>query len=63
MALAETGNYPDRLMVLLISHDGKSYYDNQKITVPTRKCAKQIGAYQYTTTIGIDKIVAAVVIE
>lgn len=63
MALAEKGNYPDRIMVLLINHDGKSYYDNQKITVPTKKCARQIGTYQYTTKMGIDKTVPAVVIE
>lgn len=63
MALAEKGNYPDRIMVLLINYDGKSYYDNQKITVPIKKCARQIGTYQYTTKMGIDKTVPAVVIE
>ncbi len=40
MALAETGNYTDRIMVLLINHDGKSYYDNLKTTVPTIKMCK-----------------------
>ena len=63
MALAETGNYPDRIMVLLINYDGKSYYDNQKIIVPAKKCARQIGTYQYRTRVGIDKTVPAVVIE
>ena len=63
MALAETGKYPDLIMVFLINHDGKSYYDNQKITVPTKKCARQIGTYQYTTKMGIEKTVPAVVIE
>lgn len=63
MALAETGNYPDRIMVLLINYDGKSYYDNQKIIIPAKKCAKQIGTYQYRTRMGIDKTVPAVVIE
>ncbi len=63
MALAETGNYPDRIMVLLINYDGKSYYDNQKIIVPSKKCARQIGTYQYMTRMGIGKTVPAVVIE
>lgn len=63
MALAETGKYPHRIIVLLINHDGKSYYDNQKITVPTKKCARQIGTYQYTTKMGIEKTVPAAVIE
>lgn len=63
MALAETGNYPDRIMVLLINYDSKPYYDNQKINVPPKKCARQIGTYQYRTRMGIDKTVPAVVIE
>ena len=63
MALAETGKYTDRLMVLLINYDGKSYYDDQKIKIPANKCARQIGTYQYHTKMGIDKTVPAVVIE
>ena len=63
MALAETGDFPDRIMVLLINYDGKSYYDNQKIALPSKKCARQIGTYQYRTRMGIDKTVPAVVIE
>jgi len=63
MALAETGKFPDRIMVLLINYDGKSYYDNQKIGIPTNQCAKQIGTYKYTTKMGIDKTVPAVVIK
>jgi hypothetical protein len=63
MALAETGNYPDRIMVLLINNVGKSYYDDQKVKIPDNKCARHIGTYQYTTKIGIQKTVPAVVIE
>lgn len=63
VALAETGEYPDRIMILLINYDNKSYYDDQKIEVPDKKCARQIGTYQYTTNSGIDKTVPAVVIE
>jgi hypothetical protein len=63
MALAESGEYPDRIMVLLINYDNKSYYDDQKIEIPANKCARQIGTYQYTTKMGMDKTVPAVVIE
>ena len=63
MALAETGEYPDRIMLLLINYDNKSYYDDQKIEIPANKCARQIGTYQYTTKMGMDKTVPAVVIE
>ena len=63
MALAETGKYPDRIMILLINYDSKSYYDDQKIEIPVNKCARQIGTYQYTNKMGIDKTVSAVVIE
>jgi len=63
MALAETGDYPDRIMILLINYDNKSYYDDQKIAIPANKCARQIGTYQYTTKTGMDKTVPAVVVE
>ena len=63
MALAETGKYPDRITILLINYDNKSYYDDQKIEIPTNKCARQIGIFQYTNNIGMDKTVPAVVIE
>jgi hypothetical protein len=63
MALAETGKYPDQIMVLLINYEGKSYYDEQKIKIPANKCARQIGTYQYTTNSGMNKTVPAVVIE
>ena len=63
MALAETGKFPDQIMVLLINYDNKTYYDDQKIKIPANKCARQIGTYQYTTRTGIGKTVPAVVIE
>jgi hypothetical protein len=78
MALGNIKNYTDKKMfggnnyrdydigndvvVLLINYDGKTYYDDQKIDV-TKKCARQIGTYQYTAKIGIEKTVPAVVIE
>lgn len=78
MALGNIKNYTDKKMyggdnyrdydirndvvVLLINYDGKTYYDDQKIDV-TDKCVRQIGTYQYTAKIGIEKTVPAVVIE
>jgi hypothetical protein len=78
MALGNIKNYTDKKMyggdnyrdydngndvvVLLINYDGKTYYDDQKIDV-TNKCIRQIGTYQYTAKIGIEKTVPAVVIE
>lgn len=78
MALGNIKNYTDKKMyggdnyrdydigndvvVLLINYDGKTYYDDQKIDV-TNKCVRQIGTYQYSAKIGIEKTVPAVVIE
>ncbi|MDR2912520.1 MAG: hypothetical protein LBV38_04370 [Alistipes sp.] len=64
-ALAYTGDfmYDDRMLVLLINNDGGSYYDEQKIKIPSGKCARQIGTYQYTARNEMVKTVPAVVIE
>ena len=63
--LAWTGGlfYSDRILVLLINYDDKSYYDDQKIKIPSGKCARQIGTYRYTTKNEMVKTVPAVVIE
>lgn len=52
VALAWTGGlfYSDRILVLLINYDDKSYYDEQKIKFPSGKCARQIGTYRYTAS-------------
>jgi len=63
IALAQTGKYPNEIMVLLVNNDNEAYYDGLKIKMPTNKCAKQIGIYQYSTRMGIGKTVPAVVIE
>ena len=64
-ALAWTGGlfYSDRILVLLINYDDKSYYDEQKIKIPSDKCARQIGTYRYTAKNEMVKTVPAVVIE
>lgn len=61
VALAWTRN--PMLLVLLVNYDNKSYYDGQKITIPSGKCARQIGTYRYTTATEMVKTVPAVVIE
>ena len=48
------------VVVLLINHDDKTYYDDQKFDI-SKKCARQIGTYQYKTK--FEKTVPAVVIE
>ena len=67
MALAFTDMRHDRIMVLLINYDGNSssYYDDQKIKIPSGKCARHIGTYQYTSSVNrqYHKTVPAVVIE
>lgn len=34
---------------LLVNNEGKTYYDDQVIKLPSGKCFKQIGTYQYPT--------------
>ena len=50
-------------LVLIIGDENAHYYDEQKINVPTGKCAKQIGTYQYPTKQDIYKTVPAVKIK
>jgi hypothetical protein len=52
----------NHVVVLLINHDDKTYYDDQKIDI-TNKCVRQIGTYQYKTKSEFEKTVPAVVIE
>lgn len=63
IALAEMGEFPDKLLVLLINYDEETYYDDQRIKIPANKCARQIGIYEYTAKMGMDKTVPAVIIE
>ena len=71
MALAKTvkygkygyREYSDEIVVLLIDYDGKTFYDEQKIKIPTNKCARQVGTYQYPTKNDFVKTVPAVVVE
>ncbi len=50
-------------LILIIGDDNIHYYDDQKINIPTGKCTKQIGTYQYHTKQDIYKTVPAVKIK
>jgi hypothetical protein len=50
------------VVVLLLNHDNKTYYDDQKIDI-SKKCARQVGTYKYNTKSDFEKTVPAVVIE
>jgi hypothetical protein len=64
MALARTGgDYRDRIVVLLINYEEKTYYDEQKVKIPANKCARQIGTYQYTSKDERNRTVPAVIVE
>lgn len=63
VALAQSGEFPNETLVLLINHDGDLYYDGQKIKMAQNKCVRQIGTYQYKTKSEDLKTVPAVVIE
>ena len=50
-------------VMLLVNQDGETYYDDEIIEIPARKCAKQIGIYQYWTIDDRYKTVPVVSIE
>jgi hypothetical protein len=54
------GNITSDLLVLLINDEGIYYYDDQVVKVPTGKCMRQVGIYQYTTKLEIEKTIPAV---
>lgn len=54
---------PTGLTVLLLSEDGKSYYDEQVVEVLSGKCVKQVGIFKYTTNAGSEKTVPVVIIS
>lgn len=47
-------------VVLFIGNESLSYYDNQKIKVPSGKVAKQVGTYSYMTCQEMEKTVPVV---
>ena len=45
------------LLILLVNDEGKYYYDDQVITIPSGMCMRQIGIYRYQTAGGDEKTV------
>ena len=39
----------DYTVMLLVNDSGKTYYDNEVVKIPAKKCARQIGTFQYRT--------------
>lgn len=42
---------------LLVNDESKLYYDEEKVTVPSGKIARQVGIFQYETKGGVSKTV------
>ena len=53
----------DDTLILILGDENSHFYDEQKITIPNGKCAKQVGTYQYNTKNGVMKTVPAVEIK
>ena len=51
------------MVVLFLAEEGKSYYDDQIITIPAGMCARQLGTYRYFSNGGELKTVPAVAIR
>ena len=51
------------MVVLFLAEEGKSYFDDQIITIPAGMCARQLGTYRYFTNGGALKTVPAVAIR
>lgn len=63
MALAHIGAAFSGTLVLLVNENNKYYYDDEIVSVPKDKCARQIGTYQYETKNKTLKTVPVVNIE
>lgn len=69
MALAHALTKPNAIydenetLVLIIGDENTHYYDDQKINIPSGKCAKQVGTYQYETKQNIQKTVPVIEIK
>ena len=62
MALAMSNHRSGSIIVLVINYDGQSFFDRQRIQIPSNKCARQVGIYRYITEGGRTMTVPAVVI-
>lgn len=49
-----------RMTVLFLSQEGKSFYDDQVIKIPSGQCARQIGTFKYRTKSDMEKTIPVV---
>lgn len=47
-------------VVLFVNDEGKYYYDDEIIKIPSGKCIRQVGVYRYPTKSGFEKTVPVV---
>lgn len=56
----EGDNYYLGITCLLMNEEGKDYYDDEIVKVPSGKAARQIGIYRYKNNLGMEKTVPIV---
>ena len=44
------------MVVMFLAKEGVSYYDDQKIKVPSGKCLRQVGTYTYESKMGMKTV-------
>ena len=52
--VTEDTNYG--MVVLFLAKQGVSYFDDQKINVPSGKCLRQVGTYTYESKLGVKTV-------
>ena len=61
VALAHIGGLLDGTLVLLIGNDDDLFWDNKIITIPSNKCARQVGVYRYEARYRVRTVPAVVI--
>ena len=51
------------MVVLFLADENAHYYDDQIISIPSSKCVKQIGTYQYETKVGYKTVPAVAIFD
>lgn len=51
------------MVVLFVAEENMHYYDDQIINIPSDKCVRQVGTYQYETKIGYKTVPAVMVFD
>ena len=44
------------MVVMFLAEDDVSYFDDQKINVPSDKCLRQVGTYTYESKLGVKTV-------